>query len=73
MTTDLPEPPHPDVYYRIHNQAAFERYVEQYGIACWNAAIEAAAGIVEREAFPSERSRFGVAADNIRALTKGTT
>jgi predicted nucleic acid-binding Zn-ribbon protein len=33
-----------------------------------NEALEEAAKIVEREAFPSERARYGVAADAIRDL-----
>lgn len=39
-----------------------------YGAQCRAAALEQAAQIVEREAMPSERPRFGVAADAIRAL-----
>ncbi len=75
MTTDLPELPEPRYgVWRIRADA------EQYGIACWNAAIEAAAREYER------LSRVPVGAGDgdtcalsyvnpaaIRALTKGTT
>lgn len=36
----------------------------------WNEALEAAAMVVEHEAFSSERARFGVAADTIRGLKR---
>ncbi len=72
---DLPElpkefvyfqPPYPEFgYYNTERMRA-------YGIACWNAAIEAAARAYEGKfcGLPDGASEVGRA---IRALTKGTT
>jgi hypothetical protein len=74
MTTDLPEQL-PD--WRMCGDHAEATYPEirAYGLACWNAAIEAAAQVCEEEHTnsPRERELNRIYAKDIRTLTKGTT
>jgi hypothetical protein len=71
MTTDLPELYEAQPPYGVYRRDV----VEEYGIACWNAAIEAAARECEEAHtnYPRERELNRIYAKAIRALTKGTT
>ena len=54
---------------RTHATEPSAEYVARRAAAwAWDEALERAARIVVDEAWPSERGRFGVAADRIRAL-----
>lgn len=58
---ELPPSKYPHYRFSPNDMHAFAK-------AAQSIALELAAKIVEAEAFPSERARFGVAADSIRAL-----
>lgn len=83
MTTDLPEIPETSCLRRHSDDPAWtEAHIRAHGIACWNAAIEAAALECLNEAHAefllrvrsSEKRRTVLTmCEAIRALTKGTT
>ena len=56
---------------RLHQEFWTPEVIElcqAYGIAAWNAALDAAIKAVEHEAFPSELPRFRVATDKLRDM-----
>ena len=66
---DLPLPDFPPSRYPHYRFAPDD--MRAFAKAAQAIALERAAKIVEAEAFPSERARFSVAADSIRALIAG--